>query len=547
MTKKKVLLFAVMVACIVMLFAVTTFAANEPVSYKVKVGNSVIERYTTVGVLFSVSSTNNNRIITGINNKVEGFDSNQIVEVHVPYGIAEINISVENTSVETIVFDDFCQLRVGNLKNLKGLKNIVVSGIEAQLTFANGCSPTTVEKLEFSSPRTTISFEEGAFKDTTRLKTINFGKAADSAKPSSFTFGKNCFQNTALESISFSDQFTKYTFSGEGAFSNNAKLKNVYIGTGIKSIGTKTFDYCSALSFVYAEEVTSLPESAFRVTSGTDKSQLKIYVHTHGKVTVNTKAFDGRTSKGVLLCALEPSTTSFSNCKYELHFGVQHKYEPTSSTPTCYTSYKTDCPCGRVGNAYYTLYVSGKAATTVKLVAGTNPDIPHSFTSAYRLEYPNGIENPGIVELKCGVCGTLEGSERVAAPVVEFPGYSVSETGNRAMVVGVRFNYTALKQYEEIKGEKLEYGLVMAAAAPLNGNAPITENGTPYSNSVYVHNMSSNGLYDSTLKLSNIKDTMLDSEFIMSAYIKIGKDIVYLQGNGETKMPSTLTYSQLIK
>ena len=58
--------------------------------------------------------------------------------------------------------------------------------------------------------------------------------------------------------------------------------------------------------------------------------------------------------------------------------------------------------------------------------------------------------------MECSVCGTLEGKERSAAPVVEFLGYSVSESGNRAVVTGVRFNYTSLKLYEEINGEELE-------------------------------------------------------------------------------------------
>ena len=115
------------------------------------------------------------------------------------------------------------------------------------------------------------------------------------------------------------------------------------------------------------------------------------------------------------------------------------------------------------------------------------------------------------------------------------------------MVMGVRFNYSTLKQYEEINGEKLEYGMVLAGAGALNGNLPIKEDGSAYSSNVYLHKMSSLGLYESTLKLANVKDSMVDTELYMSAYIKVGKRIIYLQGDGEAKMPMTITYSQISK
>ena len=547
MTKKKVLLFAVMVACLIVLLSLTAFAANEPVSYKVLTAGGVMERTTTVGVLFNVSNTNGTRIINGINSTVDGFASSKIIEVHVPNGIAEVNIAtLENTSVQTIVFDYYCQANVSNLKGLKGLKTISVAGVESQLTFGANCAPQGLTEVLVTAPRATITFAANAFSGITSLTTLQLGKAIDPQKPSSFTFGAACFQNTGLEELVLDDDYATYNFSGASAFSNNAKLKRVHLGATVKAIGETTFDYCSALEFVYAQSLTTVPENTFRVSANTEKNPLKVYIHTTQRVTLNANAFNSRTVKGVIVCALETSVTSLSNCKYELHYGVQHKYEPSSDTPTCYTTYVTDCSCGRVGNAYYKLYESGKAVQTVKLVAGSNPDVPHTYTGAYRLEYENGIENSGVVELKCSVCGTLEGKERSAAPIVEFLGYSVSESGNRALVTGVRFSYTSLKLYEEINGEELEYGLVMASSAVLNGNAPITESGAAYSSGVYLLNMANNSLYESTVKLSNIKDTMVDTEFVFSAYIRIGNKVAYYQGDGVTEMPSAVTYSQIV-
>ena len=546
MTKKKVLLFAVMVACLFMLFAITAFAANETVSYKVLTANGVMERTTTVGVLFNVSNTNGTRIINGVNSTVDGFAASKIIEVHVPNGIAEVNITIENNSVQTIIFDYYCQTNVSSLKGLKGLKSIVVSGVEAQVTFGTGCAPASLEEVLITAPRATIGFGDSAFAGITNLKTLSLGKAIDPQMPSSFTFGAASFQNTGIEEIVLDDDSATYTFSGANVFSNNTKLRRVHLGKGVKTVGATAFDYCSSLEFVYAHSLTAISSNTFRVNANTEKYHLKVYIHTEQKVTLDANAFNGRSVKGVTVCALETSVTALSNCKYELHYGVQHKYEPASAEPTCYTSYVTDCTCGRVGNAYYKLYSSGASVKTVKLVAGPNPDVPHTYTGAYRMEYENGIENSGVVELKCGVCGALEGIERTASPVVEFLGYSVSESGNYAMVTGVRFNYTSLKLYEEMNGGAIEYGLVMAASGALNGNAPITDKGEAYSNSVYLHNMSNVGLYESTLKLSNIKESMLNTEFVFSAYIKIGDKIVYYQGNGAMESPTAITYSQVL-
>ena len=546
MTKKKVLLFAVMVACLVMLFAITAFAANETVSYKVLTANGVMERTTTVGVLFNVSNTNGTRIINGINSTVDGFASSKIIEVHVPSGIAEVNITIENTSVQTIVFDYYTQVNVSSLKGLKALKTISVPGVEAQITFGTGCAPSTLEEISVTAPRATLSFSQGAFSGNTSLKKLSISKCVDPQKPSSYTFNAESFKNTGIEELCLDDDNAVYTCSGTNIFSNNSKLKRVYLGAGVTSFGASTFAYCSSLEYVYAKSLKTISDNTFAVIDNGDKKELKVYVHTAERLTIGSAAFTGRKTKGVVICALETSVTSFTNCKYELHYGVQHKYVPASAEPTCYTSYVTDCTCGRIGNAYYKLYSSSASVQTVKLVAGPNPDVPHTYTGAYRMEYENGIENSGVVELKCGVCGSLEGKERVAAPVVEFLGYSVSESGNYAMVTGVRFNYTSLKLYEEINGGALEYGLVMAASGALNGNAPITDKGEAYSNSVYLHNMSSVGLYESTLKLSNIKESMLNTEFVLSAYIKIGDKIVYYQGNGAMENPTAITYSQVL-
>lgn len=546
MTKRRILLIVAMVSVLMLLFSITAFAANEPVSYKVQTENGVLERTTTVGKLFNVVSSGNSRIIKGINEKVDGFPAGKILEVHVPTGITEINIDTENSSVETIVFDQYCNTKVTSLVKFKGLKTISVFGNEATLTFGANCVPNGLESVIVTSPRASLIFSESAFKDVTSLKKLVLVPSTVNNSSSSYSFYASSFQNTGLEELILPSGAVTYTFSGSSAFSNCANLKYVYLGEAVSSIKSNMFVNCKALEMVYAEAVTEIADSAFKTSVG-ENSVLKVYNHSEKRTTVNSKAFEGRSAKGVILCALDLSTTSLSNCKYEIHFGIPHKYTPASDKPICYTSYVTDCPCGKVANVYYKLYQSSNTkGETVKLIAGPNPEIPHSYTSVYMLEYSEGIDKPGVAELKCGVCGTLEGVTRVMAPVVEFPGYSVSEFGDKAMMVCVRYNYDSLKKYEEFKGEELDFGLVMAAYIQLDGNNPLTNEGEAYSNSVYNLKMSSLGLYESTLKL-NLKDTMLDTEFILAAYIKVGDKIVYIQGDGEKGKPESVSYSKLKK
>lgn len=544
MTKRKVLLTVALFGLLVMMFAFTVFAANNT-SVKVTVKTSVGTREltTTVGQVFTTTaaSTGTGYTITGIKG-FGGYTVSAIKAIHIPYDATEVNITAANTYIESIVIDNYCQTKITSVAGLSNLKKISI-GSSADVTFKSGCTVESFEELTVTGKNSTVTCDSNSFKDRTLLKTLNFGEN------NTFKFGANCFQNIGITELNLNDEST-FTFTGAGSFYGCVNLKNIYAGDGVLEIKNTPFDNCGALEMVFVKAATSILDNSFRAgSSGSTASQcqLKVYVHTLKPVTFGSNAFANRNSYGVVVCALSPNVTSFSNCKYELHYGLQHAYTPASDVPTCYNSYTTDCPCGKVTNAKYKLYVSGKNVQIVDILTGANPDIPHDFSDTYMMEYANGIDNVGEVELKCSVCGNREDVVRVAPALVSFAGYSVSETGNGAMVIGIRFNSVTIAQYENYIDEKIDFGVVLSSVSVLNGANPLKDNGYVYADkTVYKHDMSGLGYYDSTLKISGISSTLYDKEFVLSGYIKLGDEILYIDNGGVNGSVTAVTYNQLL-
>ena len=58
--------------------------------------------------------------------------------------------------------------------------------------------------------------------------------------------------------------------------------------------------------------------------------------------------------------------------------------------------------------------------------------------------------------------------------------------------------------------------------------------------------MSTLGHYDSTVKIANLAQSLYNAKFVISGYIKIGGNIIYIQGKGNSIKPSEVSYSQLL-
>lgn len=538
MTKRKVLLIAVLFALIVMAFAITVSAAeNTPVRVKVQTSVGSRELTTTVGKLFTITTVANSTdySITGIKS-FDNYSVTAIKEIHIPFDATRVTITSAYPSVDKVIFDDYSNVTVSSLTGLTKLTSIQV-GASSNITFESGCLPNNVATMDFIGSKSNIKFGTSCFESEASVKTLNFG--ADSK----YSFGQNCFKNTSIENLVLTDGAT-FTFDGTGAFANCTKLKYAYIGKGVTEIKNSPFDGCEALEMVYINGAISITDNAFR--SSAEKAQLKVYIHTTAQVAIGTSAFAGRSSKGVVVCVLATNITSLSSCKYELHVGIQHAYTPAHSTPTCYTSYVTDCPCGQVKNAYYKLYASNASAREVKIEAGSNPGVPHDFSKVDYMSYDDGIFCSGVVSLKCKICDELEGIDRIAAPLVDFAGYSVTQVGAMGMVVGIRFNSVSIGYYEQSLGKDINFGMVLAAKDGIGSNNPLDANGNAISRSVYKLDMEAAGIFDGTLKLTNFTSATVRKEFVLSGYIKIGSDLYYIQGKELKDKPIAVNYTQIM-
>lgn len=560
MNKRKILLFSILTVFVALFFTVTAFAANEKVYFKAKGENGrIIERETEVGELFNVTSTGGNRTIDGIASDVLGFKRDQIFEISIPAGIKKVSITEACPSIKKIVFDDVSLTGGVKITGLTGLETIEAKGDMATLTFSVDCINTSapLKEIIIKSSTAKITFDSKCFADVTTLKSVVFA-AGDKDDSCTYTFKSNCFKNTGIERLELIDNAkfelndaTGSTGGYENIFANCSNLKYVYLGNTIKMVAPNMFANCNALETVYVCAAETFKSGAFKITEGKESCKLNVLVHTQKVATVDEGIFAGRKTEGVVMCVLSTRITKLNDCIFELHVGVQHCYYAVEDG-SCYITYATDCSCGKVSNAYYKMYVGSGSRVEktheIKIIPTINPSGSHSYTEAERAEYVNGIDKEGLVVLKCAVCGESDGVERVADPLVTFLGYSVSEFGDtKAVTAGVKYDYLAIERYEQIVGNEFEFGMVLAASAVLDGKNPLNSDGTAISNKVLVVNMSGADDYEANITMSGLSGRLLDTELVISAYVIVGNEVKYYQGNGATKSPDTVTYSQLIK
>lgn len=547
MAKRKVLLTALFFAIVVMVLAINTFAiGSTKVSVKVKTATSEINTTTTIAELFNYTQSSGSVKVTGLKN-FGSYTVDALREIHIPAIITEVNFTGAYSKITSLVIDDYCSVKLTNIKSLSGLKKIKVG--YGSTTFGASGMPSTVETLEIggvNGVKGSYTFQANSFDGCTNLKTIKFDAR------NTYDFGQYAFRNTGITELNLVDGAT-FKFSGTGVFSGCSSLKNIYAGNGVTALNQSVFENCYSLEKAVLMEVINLYDNAFAITNaGTEKAKLRVYVHAAKSTSFGSNTFKNRNGLGVICCAIMPNITSFSNCKFDLLYGVQHDHTPIVVEPTCVlegaNTYTTDCSCGKVKNAVYKHYRSGTSNyTLVEMFTTAIPVIPHEFTDVHNMEYDNGINNPGIIEYACSMCSTREGVDKIANPVVDFPGYSVFQGGTKAMVIGVRFNPITLAQYEEKMGVSLEYGIVLASKNVLNGQNPLKANGDAYSDKVYVYDMKANGHYDSILKLSGLGNNTMSMEFAFASYIKIGDEIVYIDNGGVSNSITYVSYNSLIK
>ena len=172
--------------------------------------------------------SDSNYTITGV--KAFGdYSLTNIVGITIPVGIANVNITTNNTSasVKQITFGTGMVGTVTSLKGLTSLETIVIENV-ADLEFKRECAPKTVKSIKSDISGANVEYAEGAFLGYTNLTEMTFSSG------STYVFGKQSFKESGVKSLNFVDN-CKVDFKGEQAF-YASKLEYLYVGKGITTL-----------------------------------------------------------------------------------------------------------------------------------------------------------------------------------------------------------------------------------------------------------------------------------------------------------------------
>ena len=169
-----------------------------------------------------------------------------------------------------------------------------------------------------------------------------------------------------------------------------------------------------------------------------------------------------------------------------------------------------------------------------------------------QIVFRDGLTGNGYKAMVCGTCDTqdvrVEGSPEIG-PLFESLGYSICTFGDYGIQLGIGVNYENLALYEEVSGKTVEFGTVVTSRNILTeGNPLITDGATgemmPVDERILVTNLTERNYSVIVSKLSGFGESFLDTELILSVYVRLGNSLFYL-GDETTKSVVTKTYNSL--
>ena len=284
----------------------------------------------------------------------------------------------------------------------------------------NNCSKLAT--IDVSKANAT--FKSNAFKGFTAVKHLLLGSGQTDS------FGEYAFGQSGLEEAIFPDN-SNITF-GKKSFAETKTITYIYIG---KNIGAKRFadegslfggnEILSKVIIMDAEYIGKWVFSNKNVGQTYQaKSDLYVYVHSETIQFASTGSFNNRTGnyKVYLYLAGEYTGSPFvgdaaaNTPNLIIYKGIPHKYIEGGSAPTCTaqgsTAYTTDCPCGVVADATYTVeaysgYTGDTTGGTIT-VGEVTPANGHEFDPANGATIaqtsPATCLRGGTITYKCANC-----------------------------------------------------------------------------------------------------------------------------------------------
>ncbi len=145
-------------------------------------------------------------------------------------------------------------------------------------------------------------------------------------------------------------------------------------------------------------------------------------------------------------------------------------------------------------------------------------------------------------EAKCAECGAK--TSEVIPPIFITRGYSYKEDGGIAQGYGV--NREALERYEELSGEKISFGGVLAVREVIGSSNPLDNDGKPISDKVLVKDFTDTKYSVINIMIRDIPESARDSaEVICALYINAGGRTTYVDNRAEKISCGEKTFNEV--
>ncbi|MBQ7907057.1 MAG: leucine-rich repeat protein [Clostridia bacterium] len=489
--------------------------------------------------IFTLTETSTGYSITDI--KAFGdYTVDSIKTIIIPIGVVSVNFGTNRAGVKEIIIDDGAIVTIESLAKLTALETITIK--QATVTFNAKCAPSTLKTINSTVEGANVTFLKEAFTEITSVSALNL------TKNSTYTFGQDSFKKTTIKKLHFPDG-ANVTFSQNAAF-YEAGVEELYFGTGITSIAGSTFYGNANLKSIVLMSITSIGDSAFEgIAEGA-------YVYHHAdSLSAGNNSFKNIKNLSVYTIAkLENANAFVSSTGFQIHYGIKHAYTAKIVDASCTqeggTYYETACPCGEVKDAIYKLFTGAITTSTnytvVEMVKYVTPKSAHNLTVLLDIRYDSGYTNMGTGVYECSFCyGEIDESEPTQSPLLCCYGFATREYLDAyGMSTRYEINRQAIDSFVSTNGGTFEIGMVVALKDRLGANTPLKADGSAQSGVMKINLTSGNTVYYE-LALTGIKDTMLESSYVMCFYIIDGSSISYVQDNETIKNPSGVSYNEI--
>ncbi len=122
-------------------------------------------------------------------------------------------------------------------------------------------------------------------------------------------------------------------------------------------------------------------------------------------------------------------------------------------------------------------------------------------------------------------------------------GYSSSSNG---VLQGYGVNRPAIERYEELSGEKIKFGAVIAIRDTIGNNNPLDANGNPINEYVKSHDYTDTSISIIDVAIKNIPDNVKsETELLCALYINVAGRTTYIDNCKEKAFCDTRTFNEI--